>query len=479
MKTDYGNVIETALQKIEGLLRQDYLISKRSIGLLLLQGDHEISDLVRDYEGENYEVIEEIVREAQAYYTHPLDYVITMRRRSHVQKILEKAITIPSEIEMDFRERLSRMMMKPVTGIPVLLLVLYFGVYQFVGVLGAQILVDFLEEVVFGHFINPFVTNLFITYVKYAPIQELFVGEYGIITLGVRYAIALILPIVGTFFIAFSILEDTGYLPRLAMMVDRVFKKIGLSGRAIIPMVLGFGCDTMATIVTRTLETKKERLISILLLALAIPCSAQLGVILGLLTQSPGALLMWGGVVTTIFLFIGFLASKILPGEKPSFYMEIPPLRMPKLSNVLMKTYTRLEWYFMEVFPLFILASILIWIGQITGMFQLIVGALEPLIISIGLPEEAAVAFLFGFFRRDYGAAGLFDLHETGLLSNISLVVASITLTLFLPCIAQFSVIAKERGLRTAIAVALFIFPFAFLIGFLVNLVLTTWGVVL
>jgi ferrous iron transport protein B len=479
MRVSYGDIIETALEKMEDLLEQNYLISKRSIGLLLLHGDSEISDLVKDLEGENYKAIEEIVRETEAYYTHPLDYVITLARRSHVQKIMERTIIAPSEIKVDLREKLSRMMMKPKTGIPILLIVLYFGLYMFVGVLGAQILVDFLEEVVFGQFINPFVTNLFTTYINYIPIQELFVGEYGIITLGTRYAIALILPIVGTFFIAFSILEDTGYLPRLAMMVDSVFKKIGLSGRAIIPMVLGFGCATMATIVTRTLETRRERLISILLLALAVPCSAQLGVILGLLAQSPGALLIWGGTVISIFLLVGFLASKILAGEKPSFYMEIPPLRMPKLSNVLMKTYTRLEWYFKEVFPLFILASILIWIGQITGIFQLIISGLEPLVVSLGLPKEAAIAFLFGFFRRDYGAAGLFDLQEFGLLSNVSLVVAAITMTLFLPCIAQFSVIVKERGLRTAIAIAVFIFPFAFLIGFLVKLVLTTGGVLL
>ena len=200
-------------------------------------------------------------------------------------------------------------------------------------------------------------------------IRELFVGEYGIITLGLRYAVGIILPIVATFFLFFSLLEDSGYFPRLALLVDRLFKKIGLTGRAVIPMVLGFGCDTMATMVTRTLETVRERIIATLLLALAIPCSAQLGVILALLSKAPGALLVWSVCLLLIFLVIGFLAARVVPGETPMFYMELPPMRLPQLSNVLTKTYTRMQWYFMEILPLFILASVLLWLGKITGFF--------------------------------------------------------------------------------------------------------------
>ena len=139
------------------------------------------------------------------------------------------------------------------------------------------------------------------------------VGEYGILTLGLRYAVALILPIVTFFFLVFSVIEDTGYLPRLAMLIDRTFKKIGLSGRAVIPMVLGFGCATMATLVTRTLPTKRERLIATMLLALAVPCSAQLGVILALLGGHPKAMVLWAGIIMMVFLFIGFLTARLLP----------------------------------------------------------------------------------------------------------------------------------------------------------------------
>jgi ferrous iron transport protein B len=308
-------------------------------------------------------------------------------------------------------------------------------------------------------------------------VQDLLIGEYGIITLGLRYAIAIILPIVTTFFLAFALIEDSGYLPRLAMLIDRLFKVIGLSGRAVIPIVLGFGCDTMATLVTRTLETRREKIIATFLLALAIPCSAQLGVILGLLAGHSLAVGIWAGVIALNFLGIGYLTAKLLPGERSLFYIEIPPLRWPSLGNVLVKTATRVQWYLKEILPFFLVASVVIWLGQITNVFGVLVSALAVIVRAIGLPQETAVAFLFGFFRRDYGAAGLYDLHNAGALNGVSLVVAAVTLTLFVPCVAQFMVTAKERGWKMAIAMAAFIFPYAFFVGWLVNLVVTVLGV--
>jgi ferrous iron transport protein B len=146
------------------------------------------------------------------------------------------------------------------------------------------------------------------------------------------------------------------------------------------------------------------------------------------------------------------------------------------LSNVLVKTYTRIQWYFVEILPLFILASILIWLGNLTGFFAWVIDWLKPAAGALGLPGEAAKAFLFGFFRRDYGAAGLYDLQRTGVLSPRQLVVAAATLTLFLPCIAQLSVNIKERGFKTATGMAVFIFPFAFAGGFALNWILTLTG---
>ncbi|MFN4217841.1 MAG: FeoB small GTPase domain-containing protein [Candidatus Bipolaricaulia bacterium] len=403
-----------------------------------------------------------------------LEEVLESHRRARA--LAREAVHYVQGPRRSLAERVSELTVHPLSGGLLLVLVLW-GLYELVGVFGAQIAVGFLENTVFGEHISPWVTQLVQTLLPWAWAQDLLVGEYGVITLGLRYAIAIILPIVTTFFVAFALIEDSGYLPRLAMLIDRLFKVIGLSGRAVIPIVLGFGCDTMATLVTRTLETRREKLIATFLLALAIPCSAQLGVILGLLAGHSLAVGIWAGVIALNFLVIGYLTAKLLPGERSLFYIEIPPLRWPSLSNVLVKTYSRVHWYLKEILPFFLIASVVIWLGQITGVFGVLVNALAGVVQAIGLPQEAAVAFLFGFFRRDYGAAGLYDLHSAGVLSGVSLVVAAVTLTLFVPCIAQFMVTAKERGWKTAIAMALFIFPYAFVVGWLVHLVLTTLGV--
>lgn len=473
----YDDVIENAITDISEKLKGKYVLSKRSVALLLLQEDEDIVENVKKTEGNNFIKINDIVNKVKNSYDKPMNYIISISRQQATEAITKNVVTKKEKKQSNISDTLSRLTMNPITGIPILLIVLYYGLYQFVGVFGAGTIVDFLEAGIFEEYINPWVNNLVNTNIPWHWLQELLANEYGIITLGVRYAVAIILPIVGTFFLMFSIIEDTGYLPRLAMLIDRVFKKIGLNGRAVIPMTLGFGCDTMATMVSRTLETKRERVIATFLLSLAIPCSAQLGVIMALLSGSPFSMLIWAGFMATIFLLIGFLTAKIMPGDKPSFYMEVPPLRLPKLSNVLVKTYTRIQWYFVEILPLFILASILIWFGNITGLFTWIINLLVPVVNSIGLPAESAEAFLFGFFRRDFGAAGLYDLQQSGALSPKQLIVASATLTLFLPCIAQLSMNIKERGLKAALAMAAFIFPFAFFGGFVLNWILTVFGV--
>ena len=244
-------------------------------------------------------------------------------------------------------------------------------------------------------------------------------------------------------------------------------------------MVLGFGCATMATMVTRTLPTKRERVIATMLLALAIPCSAQLGVILGLLGGRPKATLIWACIVGFIFLFVGYLTSKILPGERPSFYMEVPPLRLPKLSNIVSKTYVRVKWYFKEILPLFLLASVFIWLGKLTGLFDIIINILKRPVQLIGLPAEASKVFLFGFFRRDYGVAGLYDLDKQGMLTGVQLVVSCVALTLFLPCIAQFLMNVKERGWKTGLGISVFVLFFSFSVAYIVNFILIKLGVVL
>ena len=468
----YSDALEEALAAVSAVLPENLGFDNRAVALLLLQGDREAS--VRIGAGEQ-------VAAAVAKYTKrhalPLAYLIATQRQRRASQLAATALQIPEERPRAFAERLSEVLINPWTGIPILLLVLYFGLYKFVGGLGAGVMVDLIENKLFVAHINPWVQGLVDQTVPWQVLRDLVAGDYGLVTLGLRYAMGIILPIVSFFFLAFAVMEDTGYLPRLALLIDRVFKQIGLSGRGVIPMVLGLGCATMATLVTRTLPTRRERIIATMLLSLAVPCSAQMGVILALLHNRPAAFGLWAGVVGCVFLFIGFLAARMLPGEPPHFFMELPPLRLPKLSNVFLKTYTRVQWYLKEILPLFLLASLLIWLGNLTGVFDWLVGVLAHPVTWIGLPPEAGKVFLFGFFRRDYGAAGLYDLDARGLLTGVQLVVGCIALTLFLPCVAQFLMNVKERGVRMGLAVSLFTLFFSFAVAFVVNAALRVLGV--
>lgn len=312
-------------------------------------------------------------------------------------------------------------------------------------------------------------------------LTDLLVGPYGLITMGLTYAIAIVLPIVVTFFFAFSVLEDSGYLPRLSVMLNRFFRLMGLNGKAVLPMILGLGCDTMATLTTRILPTRKERLIVVLLLALGVPCSAQLGVILGMLAAlSWKASLLWCGVVGGVVLLVGWLASLLIPGPRSEFVMEIPPLRWPSPGNLIRKTLARVEWYLKEAVPLFLLGTLVLFVADRTSLLALAERAAAPIVTSLlGLPAAASEAFLIGFLRRDFGAAGLFRLAQSGQLDPVQVLVSLVTITLFIPCIANFFMIVKEQGMKAALLVAAFIFPFAILVGAALNLALRMTGAVL
>jgi ferrous iron transport protein B len=468
----YGEKLEEGIAAVSELLPPDLELDRRAVALLLLQGDEETAQRL----GTGAEVAA-VVAEHTRRHAQPLAYLVATRRQRRASELATAALEIPEARDRTTQERLSELLINPWTGIPILALVLYFGLYKFVGGLGAGLAVDLLEHRLFMAHVNPWIQGLVDHNIPWPAARSLIAGEYGLVTLGLRYAVGIILPIVTFFFLAFSVMEDSGYLPRLALLIDRVFKQIGLSGRGVIPMVLGLGCATMATLVTRTLPTRRERVIATLLLAVAVPCSAQMGVIMSLLHARPALFAIWAGVVVLVFLFIGFLAARVLPGEAPHFFMELPPMRLPRLSNVFMKTYTRVEWYLKEILPMFLLASLLIWLGQLTGVFDWLVGVLAHPVTWIGLPPEAGKVFLFGFFRRDYGAAGLYDLDAQGLLTGVQLVVGCIALTLFLPCVAQFLMNIKERGAKMGLAISLFTLVFSFVVAAAINGVLRGLGV--
>lgn len=378
-----------------------------------------------------------------------------------------------------FAHELGIITRRPSSGLPILLGVLLL-LYEFVGYTGAQTLAGLLEKVLFGEYLIPFLQSLLPT----GLITELLTGKYGLISMGLSYAIGIVMPVVGTFFIAFGLLEDSGYLPRLSILSDRLMRIMGLNGKAVLPMVLGFGCCTMATMSTRILSSKRERLIATLLLALGIPCSAQLGVMMGIAAgYSNRAILTIIAVVASQLLLVGYLSSKLIHGQPSEFIFEIPPIRVPQMKNVALKTWLRIQWYLKEAVPLFLIGTLVLFIldkVQLAGrsLLQWIQAGMEPVLEGLlHLPAQAAGAFLLGFLRRDYGAAGLYDMAKHGLLNGQQVVVSLVVITLFVPCVATFLMIIREQGWKRALGIAGFIVPFAIAVGTVLSWVLRTFNI--
>jgi ferrous iron transport protein B len=477
----YPPAVEAALVEAKRLLPEAH-VSRRALGLLYLSRGTACEAWLK--ERMSAEAFQELANlrdrldgQLTADGSEPAGETIQSTRAEFVSALAGRALSEARPGAVSLAVHIGRLSTHPLLGLPILALALY-AMYWFVGVFGAGTLVGLLEEYLFGQVINPWVTTQVEHLIPVPFISQLLVGEYGLWTMGATYALALLLPIVITFFITFGILEDSGYLPRLAVLTNRLFTAMGLNGQAVLPMVLGLGCVTMATMTTRMLNSRRDRILVTLLLALAVPCSAQLGVVMGLLAGiSLSAAVIWGGINLLILFAVGWLAAKLMPGQRAPLMVELPPLRLPVLSNVLIKTAARLEWYIKEAVPLFLFGTLLLFLLDWFHLLPGIIQATEPVITGwLGLPREAASAFLLGLMRRDFAATGLFAMESQGLLNPVQVVVSIVTITLFIPCIASLFMILKERGVKITLAMSLFIFPFALLVGGLLYRLLTLVG---
>jgi ferrous iron transport protein B len=426
---------------------------------------------------------------------------IYRQRRAAVNSIYKQVVRDP-RLEHSFSTRLGRLLLHPLFGTLTSLLVCYLIFYQLLGIIIAGNLVDFTEKQCMRAYYEPSVrraaANIFPCTVEIAGRKFAFpqgtiakpaeaqtmdrqlagagidkakydfwsfhdlraiagnalVGEYGVLTLTVTYLLALLFPLVLGFYFSLSILEDSGYLPRLAVLVDRLLNKVGLNGRAIIPLILGLGCVTMATVTTRLLSTRREKIIATALLGVAIPCSAQLGIVSGTLAKCGGALpwIVYGGFITGVLSVTGLLLNMVMPGKSQGLMIDLPPMRWPRMDNVLKKTWGKSINFMQESVPMFCLAGIVVTVAQVTGMLDNIIGALQPFTVSwLKLPNDPRIAttFVLGIVRRDFAAFGLTDVALTG----VQAVVAMIVITLFVPCIATVGVMIKERGPKIALAI--------------------------
>jgi ferrous iron transport protein B len=448
---------------------------KRSMALMVLSEDESV---LRYLPQASQAAAQKKLKEALAALPVPPAQLIFNRKNHRAGEISSEIQITEAKSGVTWLGRLGELTMQPFPGYLVVFGVLLV-LYEFVGVFAAGTVVDFLQHTVFGQYVNPFFTGLIYRMTSVPLLRDLLVGPYGLISMAVTYSLAIVLPIVGAFFLFFGVLEDSGYLPRLSVMLDRAFRVFGLNGKAVLPMVLGLGCGTMAALSTRILETRKERLLVLLLLSLTIPCSAQLGVVLGLLAGlSWKVTALWLLSLIGSLYFVGIVANRFLPGRQSPFVLEIPPLRQPSLGNILLKVKMRLVWYLYEAVPLFALGTLLLFVMDKTGLLLAAERIARPVVVGLlNLPVQVTQTFILGFLRRDYGAAGLYVLAQGGLLNATQVLVSIVAITLFVPCIAQCFMVVREQGWKVATLILVFVMVYAFVFAAFINMVVRATGI--
>lgn len=389
-------------------------------------------------------------------------------RRGRVVDITDAVVSVPDR-EDTVAERVSNLMLNPRTGTPIALAALGF-IYFLIGDLVAQRVVDFMEIRVFGEYYNPFVRDVVGSVLPATawaePIRYVLLNDnLGLLTVTVQYLLGVLVPLVLAFYLAIGVLEDSGVLPRLAVLTDRGLERMGLNGRAIVPMIVGVGCVTMAVITTRMVGSRRERLIATALLGLAIPCSAQLGIILGLLA---GLGLVWWfaylGVLVAVLGVAGVFLDRTLPGEGQGLITELPRMRVPRAGNVLRKTANRTRMFLREAGPLFAVTALGISIIDYVGLLAAIQRALTPVTGALGMPASFAQVLILGVIRRDFAAAGMTDLH----LGAAQIFVGLVVITLFVPCILSMVMIVKERDLKSGLLMWVGSWTVAFVVGLII-----------
>lgn len=445
-----GN-IEPALSK---KINKIHPPAGRREALLVLEGDPEISERYGMQPGTERE---------QIY----------RARREMANKVIAQVVKETGKRE-HFAARLGYWMIIPVTGFPILAFTLWI-IYLVVGVLFAQNIVDFTEGFMKERY-EPAVRSFLVNFIQPGSFFDVILaGQYGLLTMTATYFIGLLLPLVLGIFLVLSLLEDSGYLPRIATLVDRALIGLGLNGQAIIPLILGFGCVTMACITTRLLSSDRERRITIFLLALGIPCSAQMAIIVAVIA-SMGASYMFLFILIlfSILFCAGTLLGRFLPGVTTPLLIELPPLRLPVPQNVLRKAWQKAYYFLKEALPLFAGGMLFLSLLEAFGLLQGLRSILIPVTAGwLHLPSEIADIFIMGLIRKEFGAAAILNLQ----MSSLQNFVALITLSLTVPCIASTMVIFKERGWREGIAIWTIVFFLAFLIGGVVARLLEAFSI--
>jgi ferrous iron transport protein B len=399
-------------------------------------------------------------------------------RWSHIGRIVGAVQTITHR-HHHAAERLADLTLYPSTGIPLAVLIAYAS-FQLIRLVGEGLISHLLDP----FFQGPWARLVLALSQALGPgslAQRLLVGRVGageinyleamgLLTTGVYVEFGVVLPYVFAFYLVLGILEDVGYLPRLGVLVDTVIHRLGMHGLAIVPTLLGLGCNVPGALAARVFETRRQRFIVATLMAICVPCMAQTAMVVSLVGKYGARGL--GIVFGTLFLLwvtLALLLKAFLPGEAPEIFVEIPPYRVPYYKAVAQKLWLRTRQLIAEAFPFVLLGVFLVNVLHELGATRLLSYALSPVLTKLlGLPPEAVVALLVGFLRKDVAVGMLAPLK----LSFKQLVVAATTLAIYFPCAATFAVLLREFGVRDMAKAAALMAAVALAVGSLLNLLL-------
>ncbi|OGO06167.1 MAG: ferrous iron transporter B [Chloroflexi bacterium RBG_13_56_8b] len=378
-----------------------------------------------------------------------------------------------------WRERLADASVRPITG----------GITALVVLAASFIVVRFISEGLINYVLDPLFNNLWApVLLKLSPLMggegflhnivigkliggEIdFVQSFGLLTSGLYVPLAMVLPYVISFYLVLGMMEDTGYLPRLAVLMDNVMHRLGLHGYAIIPTLLGLGCNVPAILGTRILESKRERFITATLISIAVPCAALQAMIIGLVGERGiQYVIMVFGTLFLVWIILGFILNHTVKGFSPELLIEIPPYRLPPWRTVLQKLWMRTYGFLVEAIPIILGAVVVINVLYYFGVFDAIANFTAPVVTGLlGLPKEAVTAIVIGFLRKDVALGMLAPLA----LTSGQLVVGSVVLAMFFPCIATFVVLLRELGVVRMLKAAGIMIVAALAVGGILNLIL-------
>ncbi|MBF0544499.1 MAG: ferrous iron transporter B [Candidatus Riflebacteria bacterium] len=465
---EYPPRVESFLDLV-GKILQPSSISPRLLGIMLLVSDSSVEKFVKKEFGPVvFKRLKDLVEEFHRADNASLPITLGNLYRKKAKQITEKVAVIEPSSGNPFTLKLGDWCTQILTGIPIALVILYF-MYLFVGSFGATYLVDEIETTFFQGMVMPIANNL----VRPIPsqfIRELLVDEnFGVLPTGIFLALGLVGPVMFCFYLAFGVLEDSGYIQRLSVLLDRIFRLMGLNGKGVIPLMMGFSCVTMALLSVRVLDSEKERNIASFILFLGAPCAPMVGVMLTILERMPTYITFSLGIFVLLQMFLaGVVADKVLPGVTTPLLLELPPMRVPKLTGLLRSATFKTIFFLKEAIPMFVLSSVIVFVFQWVGGLKILEDSLKPIIDAfLGLPEDSVQIFLKALIRRESGATELLNL--SGHYTHLQLIVSLLVMILMLPCTNAAMVLYKERGAKITAVLIFLTTVWAIAVGSLVN----------